>query len=179
VETLLRLPNQGKKEPMILLGIYPTEWDLPRQDREKLTMLVGLSAVEWEKRAHEERERGGANQAVAVYCLRYCNCPWPPALLVPAGHRVASPAVRARRSWRDWRARWLGCRVAIKVGGSCVCRESWWAWQPYARVVGGPRGILHRKPYNRLGIGHRTGQRMGAGTTQADLMALTRLQLAQ
>jgi hypothetical protein len=77
VETLLRLPNQGKKEPMILLGIYPTEWDLPRQGREKLTMLVGLSAVEWEKRPHEERERGGASQAVAVYCLRYCDCPWP------------------------------------------------------------------------------------------------------
>jgi hypothetical protein len=30
VETLLRLPNQSKKELMILVGIYPAEWDLPK-----------------------------------------------------------------------------------------------------------------------------------------------------
>jgi hypothetical protein len=46
VEFLLRLPNQGKKELMILVGIYPTEWDLRKQDKEKLMMLVGRSAME-------------------------------------------------------------------------------------------------------------------------------------
>jgi hypothetical protein len=31
VELLRRsLPNQGKKELMILVGINPTEWDLPK-----------------------------------------------------------------------------------------------------------------------------------------------------
>ena len=95
-------------------------------------MLVGKPAMESEKRAHEERERGAAArrwQAIA-FDTRIVH-----------GRRVASPAVRARRSWRDWRARWLGCRVAIKVGGSCVCRKRWWAWQPYARVIGGPGGF--------------------------------------
>ena len=30
VELLRSLPNQGKKELMILVGINPTEWDLPK-----------------------------------------------------------------------------------------------------------------------------------------------------
>jgi hypothetical protein len=30
VEFLLSLPNRGKKELMILVGIYPAEWNLPK-----------------------------------------------------------------------------------------------------------------------------------------------------
>jgi hypothetical protein len=46
VEFLLSLPDQGKKELMILVGIYPAEWDLPKQDKEKPMVLVGRSAME-------------------------------------------------------------------------------------------------------------------------------------
>ena len=42
---------------MMLIGMYPTEWDLPKQDKDELMMLLGMSATEWKKRAHEERER--------------------------------------------------------------------------------------------------------------------------
>jgi hypothetical protein len=56
-EFLLSLPKQDKEELMMLVGMYPTEWDLPKQDKQELMMLLGMSAKEWEKRAHEERER--------------------------------------------------------------------------------------------------------------------------
>ena len=42
---------------MMLVGMYPTEWDLPKQDKDELMVLLGMSAMEWEKRAHKERER--------------------------------------------------------------------------------------------------------------------------
>jgi hypothetical protein len=57
VESWLSLPKQDKEELMILVGMYPTQWDLPKQDREEMRMLLGMSAMEWEKRAREERER--------------------------------------------------------------------------------------------------------------------------
>ena len=41
----------------MMLGMYPTEWDLPKKDREELMMLVGMYPTEWEKRAQEVRER--------------------------------------------------------------------------------------------------------------------------
>jgi hypothetical protein len=53
VEFLLSLPKQDKGELMIMVGMYPTEWDLPKQDKEELMMLLGMSAMEWDK----ERER--------------------------------------------------------------------------------------------------------------------------
>lgn len=53
VEFLLSLPKQDKEEVMILVGMYPTEWDLSKQEKEELMMLLGMSAMEWEK----ERER--------------------------------------------------------------------------------------------------------------------------
>jgi hypothetical protein len=31
---------------MMLVGIYPAEWDLPKPDKEKLMTLVGKSAME-------------------------------------------------------------------------------------------------------------------------------------
>ena len=40
---------------MMLVGMYPMEWDLPKQDKEELMMLLGMYAMEWEKRAREER----------------------------------------------------------------------------------------------------------------------------
>jgi pantothenate kinase len=42
---------------MMLVGMYPTEWDLPKQDKEELMMLVGMYPKEWEQRAREVRER--------------------------------------------------------------------------------------------------------------------------
>ena len=38
---------------MLLVGIYPTEWDLPEQEKQELMVLLGMSAIEWEK----EKER--------------------------------------------------------------------------------------------------------------------------
>ena len=52
----MSLPKQDKEE-LMMLGMYPTEWDLPKRDKGKLMMLLGMSAMEWEKRAHEQRER--------------------------------------------------------------------------------------------------------------------------
>jgi hypothetical protein len=47
----------GKEELMMLVGMYPTEWDLPKQDKKEMRMLLGMSVMEWEKRAREERGR--------------------------------------------------------------------------------------------------------------------------
>ena len=41
-------PAQQDKEELMLLSMYPTEWDLPEQDKKELMMLLGLSEVEWE-----------------------------------------------------------------------------------------------------------------------------------
>ena len=51
------LPKQDKEELMMLVGMYPTEWDLPKQDKEGLMTLLGMSAMEWEKSAREVRKR--------------------------------------------------------------------------------------------------------------------------
>ena len=42
---------------MMLVGMYPTEWDLPKQDKDELMTLLGMSAMEWGKSAREVRER--------------------------------------------------------------------------------------------------------------------------
>jgi hypothetical protein len=57
VEFSLSLPKQDKEELMMLVGMYPTEWNLSKQDKEELMMLLGMSAMEWEKKASEEKER--------------------------------------------------------------------------------------------------------------------------
>jgi hypothetical protein len=69
VEFWLSLPNQDKEEPMILVNMYPTEWDLPKQDKEELMMLLGLSAMEWEKTAHEVRERLAEAEQARLRCI--------------------------------------------------------------------------------------------------------------
>ena len=56
VEFFLSLPKQDKEELMMLV-MYPTEWDLPRQDKKELMMLLGMSTAEWERSAREVRER--------------------------------------------------------------------------------------------------------------------------
>ena len=57
MEFLLSLPEQDKEEVMMLVSMYPTEWDLPKQDKEELMMLLGMSVMEWEECAREVRAR--------------------------------------------------------------------------------------------------------------------------
>jgi hypothetical protein len=47
VEFWLSLPKQNNEELILLVGMYPTQWDLPKQDKEELMMLSGMSAMEW------------------------------------------------------------------------------------------------------------------------------------
>ena len=65
----LSLPKQDKEELMMLVGMYPTEWDLPKQGKKELMMLLGMSAMEWEKRAHEERGRLAETEQARVRCI--------------------------------------------------------------------------------------------------------------
>jgi len=163
---------------MILLGIYPAEWDLPKQDREKRMMLVGRSATEQEKRAHEERERGrqpGGGRLLPSL-LRLSMAAGTASAGRPSGRFPCckSPALVAG---------WASTLARLQSGdqGGRFLRLPQEIVGPAATCAGDrrPGGILHSKPHSRLEIGRRIGQRMGAGTTQVELMALAGLQLAQ
>jgi hypothetical protein len=54
---------------MMLVGMYPTEWDLPKQDKQELMMLLGMSAKEWEKKAREARERLAKAKEAQLRCI--------------------------------------------------------------------------------------------------------------
>ena len=132
---------------MTFIAMYPTEWDLPKQDKEELMMLLGMSAVEWEKErkrlaeAQQARLRPTVSSAGEFGQVRPKASSFGRQIIgYPIRKRALMSGIAPKATWGR-PGRHAGSATKRRLPAFAARDQRWWAWQPYARVIGGMGGF--------------------------------------